>query len=48
MQFLYSSLALIDLKSCFTHYKLILAIAILHFLQKGSLSVQLQLCGLPE
>lgn len=49
MQFLYSSLPLIDLKGCFTRYKWILTIAILRsLLLKAGFPVQWQLCGLPE
>lgn len=45
MQFLYSSLPLIDLKGCFTHYKWISTIATLHSLPlKAVLPVQWQLC----
>lgn len=49
MQFLYSSLPLIDLKGCFTHYKWILTTATLHsLLLKTGLPMQWQLCDLPE
>lgn len=49
MQYLYSSLPLIDLKGFFTHYKWILTVATLHsLLLKAGLPMQWQLCGLPE
>lgn len=49
MRFLYSSLPLIDLKGCITHYKCILTIATLRsLLLEAVLPVQWQLCGLPE